>query len=112
MWPIMAFRPATIASSNQDIGSKPRVMFEASPITPNAANKKQAYWQASPNNAHLLTSALACSRFLKGSFSKRLPMMDIASFFLVYNSVIPNRIKDFRIPHGLWLEFYRTNQRF
>jgi hypothetical protein len=72
----MAFRPAKIASSSQDIGSKPRVMLKASPMTPNAANRKLKYWQTLPNSAHLLISAFMCSRFLKGWSSKLVAMMD------------------------------------
>jgi len=88
----MAFRPARIARSNHDIGCKPRVMFEALPMTPNAANRKLKYWQTLPNSAHFLISAFMCSQFLKGWFFG----MGIASFFLSYSSMVSSCIEDLR----------------
>ena len=79
VWPIMAFRPATIASKNQDIDSRPILTFRASPMIPKATKRKPRYWQIRPINAHLLISAITCSRFLKGWFSTLFSMMNIAS---------------------------------
>jgi hypothetical protein len=77
--------------------SIPRVMFEASLMTANAANRKLKYWQTLPNSAHLLISAFMCSRFLKGWFSKLLAMTGYRLlFFLFYSSMISSCIKDLR----------------
>jgi len=105
----MAFSPARIARSSHDIGCKPRVMFEASPMIPNAANRKLKYWQTLPNSAHLLISAFMCSRFLKGWFSKLLAMTGIASFFLSHSSMVSSCIKDLRekVPES-WAHRKRT----
>jgi len=87
---MMAFKPATIASRNHDVGSKPRGTFTTSLIAPNAANPKHAYWHRPPNRSQLRISAVTSSRSLNGLFSS-MRGMGIASF--AFSALHRERVK-------------------
>ena len=76
----MACRLAKIASNNQIIDCRTRVVFKASPMIPIAAKRKLRTVLTLPAIAHLLISAITCSRLLKGWSCNMLAILDITPF--------------------------------